>query len=81
MFLMYPVLKLEICPVACKRKQIIFKRKKKPKYFWCHYSILSIHGEMQKRTAHLQVSARNSTEKKQNEDILLDPKVRSLDQP
>lgn len=26
---MYPVLKLEICPVACKRKQIIFKRKKK----------------------------------------------------
>ena len=29
MFLMYPVLKLEICPVACKRKQIIFKRKKK----------------------------------------------------
>lgn len=29
LFLMYPVLKLEICPVACKRKQIIFKRKKK----------------------------------------------------
>ena len=26
LFLMYPVLKLEICPVACKRKQIIFKR-------------------------------------------------------
>lgn len=29
LFLMYPVSKLEICPVACKRKQIIFKRKKK----------------------------------------------------
>lgn len=29
LFLLYPVLKLEICPVACKRKQIIFKRKKK----------------------------------------------------
>lgn len=50
MFLMYPVLKLEICPVACKRKQIIFKEKKpkpKPKSFWCHYSILSVYGEMQ----------------------------------
>lgn len=31
LFLMYPVLKLEICPVACKRKRIIFKRKKKKK--------------------------------------------------
>lgn len=54
MFLMYPVLKLEICPVACKRKQIIFKRKKKnpkPKYFWCHYSILSRTGEMQNKNS------------------------------
>lgn len=31
LFLMYPVLKLEICPVACKRKQIIFKEKTKTK--------------------------------------------------
>lgn len=31
LFLMYPVLKLEICPVACKRKQIIFKEKKSKK--------------------------------------------------
>lgn len=31
LFLMYPVLKLEICPVACKRKRIIFERKKKSK--------------------------------------------------
>lgn len=48
MFLMYPVLKLEICPVACKRKRIIFKRKKKkkPKFFWCLYSILSVSGDL-----------------------------------
>lgn len=44
------VLKLEICPVACKRKQIIFKRTK-PKYFWCHYSIFSISGEMKSKNS------------------------------
>lgn len=53
LFSMYPVLKLEICPVACKRKQIIFKEKnqKNKKYYWCHYSILSIYGEMQSKNS------------------------------
>ena len=64
LFLMYPVLKLEICPVACKRKQIIFKRKKKKtQYFWCHYSIFSISGDMQnKNSSTPSFCARNSTE-------------------
>lgn len=66
LFLMYPVLKLEICPVACKRKQIIFKRKKKnPKYFWCHYSIFSKSGDMQNTSSSApRFCTRNSTEKK-----------------
>nr|XP_045365841.1 uncharacterized protein LOC123614334 [Camelus bactrianus] len=76
---MYPVLKLEICPVACKRKQIIFKRKKKkPK---TKVLLVSLFHPLQNwRNAKqeqliFQVFARNSTEKKRNEEILLDPKV------
>lgn len=51
------------------------KRKKQPKYFWCHYSTLSVVEEFRVRAATLASCYQSSTEKK-NEEILLDPKVR-----
>lgn len=71
------VLKLDICPVACKRRQIIFKRKRK-KSNQSTSGVIILHAvveEFRVRAATLPSCCQNSTEKK-NEEILLDPKVR-----
>lgn len=84
MFLMYPVSKLEICPVACKRKQIIFKRKKKKTQSTFGVIIPSslLTETCKIRTAQHQVFVLGiQLKRKENEEILLDPKFRSLDQP
>lgn len=72
------VLELELCPVACKRKQIIFKRKKKkPKYFLVSL-FYPLHKWRNEKWEQLifQVFTRNSTTMKRKEEMLLDPKVR-----
>lgn len=44
------------------------KEKKNPKYFWCHYSTLSVVEEFKVRTADFPSCYENSTEKKRNEE-------------